>query len=89
MHIHAIGVPRIVLQAKFHWAWNPRLKSVRELEVQSDEAGEDVGTVLEAEPRSLFFRLRQAPEHYKPPTFKAIIFIYMLYVLLHYVIGVG
>jgi hypothetical protein len=65
------------------------LKFVRELEVQSDEAGEDVGTVLEAEPWSLFFRLRQAPEHYKPHTFKAIIYLYMLYVLLHYVIGVG
>jgi hypothetical protein len=38
---------------------------------------------------SLFFRLRQAPEHYKPPTFKAIIYLYMLYVLLHYVIEVG
>jgi hypothetical protein len=89
MHIHAIGVPRIVLRAKSHWVWNPKLKSVREPEVQSDEAGEDVGTILEAEPWSLFFWLRQAPEHYKPPTFKAIIFIYMLYVLLHYVIGVG
>jgi hypothetical protein len=50
MHIHAIGVPRIVLQAKFRWAWNPKLKSVRELEVPSDEAGEDVGIVLEAKP---------------------------------------
>jgi hypothetical protein len=50
MHIHAIGVPRIVLRAKFRWAWNPKLKFVREPEVQSDEAGEDVGTVLEAEP---------------------------------------
>jgi hypothetical protein len=50
MHIHAIGVPRIVLRAKSRWAWNPKLKFVRELEVQSDEAGEDVGTVLEAEP---------------------------------------
>ncbi len=88
MHIHAIGVPRIVLQAKSRWAWNLKLKSVQKPEVQSDEAGEDVETVLEAEPRSLFFRLRQAPEHYKPPTFKAIILIYMLYVLLHYVIGI-
>jgi hypothetical protein len=57
------------------------LKSVREPEVQSDEAGKDVETVLEADPWSIFFRLKQAPEHYKPPTFKAIIYIYMLYVL--------
>jgi hypothetical protein len=89
MHIHAIGVPRIVIRAKSRWAWNLKLNSVREPEVQSDETGEDVGIVLEAEPRSLFFRLRQATEHYKPPTFKAIIYIYRLYVLLHYMIGVG
>jgi hypothetical protein len=76
-------------RAKSHWTWNLKLKSVQEPEVQSDKAGKDVGNVLEAEPRSLFFRLRQAPEHYKPPIFKAIIYIYMLYVLLHYVIGVG
>jgi hypothetical protein len=50
MHIHAIGVPRIVLRAKSRWVWNPKLKSVRELEVQSDEAGEGVGTVPKAEP---------------------------------------
>jgi hypothetical protein len=50
MHMHAIGVPRIVLQVKSHWAWNPKWKSVREPEVQSDEAGGDVETVLEAEP---------------------------------------
>jgi hypothetical protein len=50
MHIHAIGVPRIVLQVKFRWVWNPKLKSVREPEVQSDEAGEGVEIVLEAEP---------------------------------------
>jgi hypothetical protein len=89
MHIHAIGVSRIVSRAKSRWAWNLKLKSVQVPEVQSDEAREDVGIVLEAEPRSIFFRLRQAPEHYKSPTFKAIIYIYMLYILLHYVIGVG
>jgi hypothetical protein len=50
MHIHAIGVPRIVLRAKSRWAWKPKLKSVREPEVQSDEAGKDVETVLEADP---------------------------------------
>jgi hypothetical protein len=50
VHIHAIGVPRIVLQAKSRWAWNLKLKSVQEPEVQSDEAGEDMGTVLEAGP---------------------------------------
>jgi hypothetical protein len=49
MHIHAIGVPRIVSRAKSRWAWNPKLESVLESEVQSDEAGKDVGTVLEAE----------------------------------------
>jgi hypothetical protein len=89
VHIHAIGVPRIMSRVKSRWAWNPKWESIRGPEVQSDEAGEDVGTVLEAKPWSIFFRLRQAPEHYKPPTFKAIIYIYMLYVLLHYVIGVG
>jgi hypothetical protein len=50
MHIHAIGVLRIVLQAKFRWVWNPKLKSVREPEVQSDDAGKDVETILEADP---------------------------------------
>jgi hypothetical protein len=50
MHIHAIGVPRIVLRAKSRWTWNPKLKSVREPEVQSDEARKDVETVLEADP---------------------------------------
>jgi hypothetical protein len=49
VHIHAIGAPRIVLQAKSRWAWNPKLKSVQEPEVQSDEAGKDVGTILEAD----------------------------------------
>jgi hypothetical protein len=74
---------------KLHKAWTPKLESIREPEVQSDEAGEGVGIVLEAEPWSIFFQLMQAPEHYKPPIFKAIIYMYMLYVLLHYVIGVG
>jgi hypothetical protein len=50
MHIHAIGVSRIVPRAKSRWAWNPKLGSVREPEVQSDEAGKDVETVLEADP---------------------------------------
>jgi hypothetical protein len=50
VHIHAIGVPRIVSRAKSRWAWNLKLKSVQEPEVQSDEAGEGVGIVLEAEP---------------------------------------
>jgi hypothetical protein len=60
-------------------AWTPKLESIWEPEVQSDEAGEGVRIVLEADPWSIFFRLRQAPEHYKPPTFKAVIFIYVLY----------
>jgi hypothetical protein len=76
-------------RAKSRKAWTPKLESVREPEVQSDEAGEDVGTILEAEPRTIFFWLRQTTEHYKSPTFKAIIYIYIVYVLLHYVIGVG
>jgi hypothetical protein len=89
VHIHAIGVPRIVSRARSRKAWTPKLKSVREPEVQSNEAGEDVGTVLEAEPWTIFFRLRQALEHYKPPTFKAIIYIYIYIcciciVVLHY-----
>jgi hypothetical protein len=50
MHIHAIGVSRIVSQARSRWAWNLKLESVLEPEVQSDEAGEDVKTVLEADP---------------------------------------
>jgi hypothetical protein len=50
VHIHVIGVPRIVSRAKSCWAWNPKLESVREPEVQSDEAGEGMGIVLEAEP---------------------------------------
>jgi hypothetical protein len=39
-----------MLRAKSRGVWNLKLKSVREPEVQSDEAGEDVGIVLEAEP---------------------------------------
>jgi hypothetical protein len=49
MHIHAIGVPRIMSRAKSLWAWNPKLESVREPEVQSGEAGKDVETVLEVD----------------------------------------
>jgi hypothetical protein len=80
VHIHAIGVPRIMSRAKSRKAWTLKLESVREPEVQSDEAGGDVGTVLEAEPWTIFFRLRQTPEHYKPPTFKVIIYIYTCYI---------
>jgi hypothetical protein len=49
MHIHAIGVLRIVSQARSRWAWNPKLESIQEPEVQSDEAGKDVETVLEGD----------------------------------------
>jgi hypothetical protein len=80
VHIHAIGVLRIVTTVKLCKAWIPKLESVREPEVLSDEAGEDVGTVLEAKPWSIFFWLRQTLEHYKPPTFKAIIYIYTYYI---------
>jgi hypothetical protein len=49
VHIHAIGVLRIMSRAKSRWAWNPKLKFIQEPEVQSDEAGKDVGTILEAD----------------------------------------
>jgi hypothetical protein len=49
MHIHAIGVPRIVIRAKSRWTWNLKLESVLEPEAQFDEAGEGVGTILEAD----------------------------------------
>jgi hypothetical protein len=75
-----------MLRVKSHKAWTPKLESVREPEVQSDEAREDVGTVLEAEPWTIFFRLRQAPEHYKSPTFKAIIYIYIYMLYMYYCI---
>jgi hypothetical protein len=68
-----------MLTIKLRKAWTPKLESIREPEVQSNETEEDVGTVLEAELGSIFFRLRQAPEHYKPSTFKAIIYIYTCY----------
>jgi hypothetical protein len=75
VHIHAIGVPRIVIRMKSHKAWAPKLESVREPEVQSDESGGDVGAVHEAKPEAFLCWLRQAPEHYKPPYFKAINYI--------------
>jgi hypothetical protein len=61
MHIHAIGVPRIVLRAKSRWAWNLKLKSVQEPEVQSDEAGGDVGIVLEAKPLIPLLSVKTSP----------------------------
>jgi hypothetical protein len=64
---------------KLRKAWTPKLESIRKPKVRSDEAREDVETILEAETCAIFFRLMQAPEHYKPPTFKAIIYIYVLY----------
>jgi hypothetical protein len=50
VHIHAIGAPRIVTIVKLRKSKTLKLESVREPEVQSDEAGEDVRTVLEVEP---------------------------------------
>jgi hypothetical protein len=61
MHIHAIGVPRIVSRAKSRWAWKPKLESVQEPEAQSDETGEDVGIVLEAEPLIPLLSVKASP----------------------------
>jgi hypothetical protein len=79
VHIHAIGVSRIVVQAKLRKAWTPKLESIWEPEVQSDEPGANAGAVHEAEPEAILIWLRQAPEHYKPPTFKAINYICYIY----------
>jgi hypothetical protein len=52
--MHAIGVPRNVMQVKFHKAWPVKLEPVQEQEVQSEEAGEGEGTLfdLDREPSS-------------------------------------
>jgi hypothetical protein len=81
VHIHAIGVPRIMIWVKSHKAWTPEVESVREPEVQSDKTGGDVGAVREAEPKVFLCQLRQALEHYKPPTFKAINYICYIYIV--------
>jgi hypothetical protein len=57
------------------------LESVRELEAQSDEPGGDVGAIHEAEPKVFLCWLRQAPEHYKPPTFKEINYICYIHIV--------
>jgi hypothetical protein len=79
VHIHAIGVPRIIVWAKLRKAWTPKLESVREPEVQSDGTVGNAGAVREAEPEAVLVCLRQAPEHYKTPTFKAINYICYMY----------
>jgi hypothetical protein len=67
------------MSVKLHKAWPVKLESIRELEAQSDETGGDVGVVREAEPKVFLCWLRQASEHYKPPTFKAINYICYMY----------
>jgi hypothetical protein len=67
------------MRVKLHKAWPVKLESVREPEVQSDKPGGNAGAVHEAKPEAVLVRLRQAPEHYKPPTFKAINYIYYIY----------
>jgi hypothetical protein len=51
------------------------------LEVQNDKPRGNAGAVREAEPEAVLVRLRQAPEHYKPPTFKAINYIYVICII--------
>jgi hypothetical protein len=70
--MHAIGAPRNVTKVKFHKMYLVELEPVREPEVQSDGTGGDVRAIREAEPKVFLYQLRQAPEHHKPPTFKAI-----------------
>jgi hypothetical protein len=77
--MHAIGVPRNVTNVKLGKAWPVKLESIRELEVQSNKTVGNAGTVRETEPETILFCLRQAPEHYKPPTFKAINYICYMY----------
>jgi hypothetical protein len=80
MHMHAIGAPRNMTKVKFHKVYPVELEPVRELEVQSDGIRGDVGAIREAEPKVFHpCRLRQAPEDYKPPTFKAINYICYMY----------
>jgi hypothetical protein len=77
--MHAIGAPRNMMKVKFHKTYPVELEPVREPEVQSDETGGDVGIVREAKLKVFLYQLRQAPEHYKPPTFKAINYICYMY----------
>jgi hypothetical protein len=85
VHIHAIGVPRIVSRAKSHKAWTPKLGSIQEPKVPSDEAREDAGAVREAEPEAFLWRLRQAPKHYKTPYFsKQILYMCYMYCCITY-----
>jgi hypothetical protein len=97
MHMHAIGAPRNVTKVKFHKTYLVKLEPVREPEVQSDGTGGDVGATRESRAQSLrLCRLRQVPEHYKPPTFKVINYVCICIValggrsclepLLHYII---
>jgi hypothetical protein len=88
VHIHAIGVPRIMIPVKSRKAWDPKLESIWELEVQSVEPGGDVGTVREAKPEAILRRLRQALEHYKTPTLQSNYYIYVICIVA-LSIGVG
>jgi hypothetical protein len=79
VHIHAIGVPRDVTNVNLRNTYPVELEVVREQETQSDETIGNAGAVREAEPKVFLCRLRQALEHYKPPTFKAINYICYFY----------
>jgi hypothetical protein len=67
------------MSVKLRKAWLVKLESIREPEVQSEETVGNVGAIREAKPEATFICLRQAPEHYKPPTFKAINYICYIY----------
>jgi hypothetical protein len=67
------------MRVKLLKVWLLKLESIREPKVQSDEPGGNTGAVREAEPEAVLIRLRQAPEHDKPPTFKAINYICYIY----------
>jgi hypothetical protein len=88
VHIHAIGVLRIVIWVKSCKVWALKLESIQEPEVQSFEPRGDVGTVREAGPEAILRRLRQAPEHYKTPTFQRNYYIYVICIVA-LSIGVG
>jgi hypothetical protein len=55
------------------------LELVRGQETQSDKIRGDVGAIHEAKPKAFLCQLRQAPEHYKSPTSKAINYICYMY----------
>jgi hypothetical protein len=76
--MHTIGAPRNVTKVKFHKTYPMELEPVQGQEAQSDETGGDTGAIREAKPKAILICLRQAPEHYKPLTLKAINYIYVI-----------